>query len=77
MEAAVIDRVAEEIGKVDLSDHILAWDKKQGGFPPTPEQRICQLHPPHGRLQMHANGASLICAHARPVPCGYQEPVSR
>lgn len=78
MNEAALEKVAKEVGRLDLSDHILAWDKKQGGFPPRPEQRICGMNGQHGRLQMRRDGAALMCCWAKSgVGCEYSEPVSR
>lgn len=32
MDAATIEKVAEKVGKLDLADHILAWDRKQSAM---------------------------------------------
>lgn len=89
MEAQAIEKVAKEVGRLDLSDHILSWDKRQGGFPHDSEMkdaegkplaeppRLCQHVKAHGRLQMRADGAALMCTATKPSHCTYVEPVSR
>jgi hypothetical protein len=71
-----LEHIAEKVGKLDLADHILAWDRKQ--HPDNPDARRCQANKAHkGTLQMHGNGAALVCCESRPAPCSYSEPVSR
>lgn len=88
MDAATIEKVAEKVGKLDRADHILAWDKKQAGWPHDSERpradgdpaieppRLCKTNKDHGRLQMHGSGDMLICC-AHRQGCEYREPVSR
>lgn len=86
MDEKKLEEVAQEVGRLDLADHILAWDRKQGveawdeekhAMVPNPLARRCQADKKHGILQMHSNGVALICTVARPSPCTYSEPVSR
>jgi hypothetical protein len=86
MDAQTIANIEKHVGRLDLADHILAWDKKQARevwdkkkrvMIPNPTARHCQHNPEHGHLQMHASGAQLMCCVTRPVPCDYAEPVSR
>lgn len=75
MDETKIERIGQEVGRLDLADHILAWDKKQGHN--SAEARFCKTDRNHGRLQMSGSGVALVCCTMRPQPCGYQEPVSR
>ncbi len=84
MDEQKLAQVEKEVGRLDLSDHILAVDRKQGrdrrdgqSGKPASDQRVCKHDEDHGLLSMHASGTVLICAVSRPQPCGYNEPVSR
>lgn len=69
------ETIRERVGKMDLRDHILAWDRKQGLD--SPDARMCQWNPAHGRLQVHGSGHLILCGVQRPSACQYQEPISQ
>lgn len=74
MDDKAIEKIAERVQHVDLRDHILSWDRKQGGEL-NDSQRLC---PTHGnRLTIRGDGNVLICGVTRPTECQYSEPVSR
>lgn len=86
MDEQTIAQVSREVGRLDLADHVLSWDKKQAAevwddakhaMVPNPDARRCQADKRHGVLQMHGRGNALICCVTRPQPCEYSEPVSR
>jgi len=86
MDDQTLAKVEHDVARLNLADHIIAWDKKQirevwdpdlRRLVPNPTARLCQTDLAHGVLQMHANGAVLMCCATRPTPCDYAEPVSR
>lgn len=85
MDDQDITRVGQTVAKLDLADHLLSWDRKQGRevwdpelhrLVPNVDGARCPVDG-HGLLQIHASGLSLICGVTRPTPCDYAEPVSR
>lgn len=73
VDPAVLNRIAEETSKMDRSDKIHHWDRRQTG----PDAILCGNDKTHGPLQMMGNGGTLLCpAVKNGAPCTYNLPVS-